>query len=397
VPQPREADPALLFTELVLNPGETGSRTLRLVKATFRDGRLDSREELHLGDASEFGFQARYHVIGGRHVVLQTATVIDALEKRVLHTFHGGHVTAVEGTKVYFYNSRADGEEGVFCFDLATGRREKVAELWTGRWSLRGARSPDGSKAIVRELNAGIVPVVAATGEIAYGLALQRIGQPKKLLGNFAASCGGTGSGFQPDEPPGAWIDNDRFVTQTTLGTVVVLDTARGTQTPLVEIPLTHRPGEKTWETIGAMGFTPLGFQEPRFSLLPGGRVRYDADLVYLIDVERKTWEKAAWLPLGHGFEYAAVPEIRDLDRYSKSVTVALRHHGRVIGTSESVWWTTAERPRAIATEGYLAVLERLPQPGKQIPVDSIRLWSAATGEWQVLDSWADSSIGWIR
>src|SRR5262245_6372164 len=45
-PRPREEDPALLFTELVLKPGETGSRTLRLTRATFRHGTLSGREDL---------------------------------------------------------------------------------------------------------------------------------------------------------------------------------------------------------------------------------------------------------------------------------------------------------------------------------------------------------------
>src|SRR5262249_4171800 len=144
--------------------------------------------------------------------------------------------------------------------------------------------------------------------------------------------------------------------------------------------------------------FTPLGLQQPRFSLLPDGRVLYEADVVYFIDVGKKTWEKAAWRPLGHGFEYSAVPDkITDVDRYTKAVTVSLRHRGRVIGTSETVWWTTPERPRVVATDGYLAVVERVVRPGGAVPTDAVRVWSAATGRWQTLDAWADSVIGWVR
>src|SRR5262245_2200842 len=57
-PRPREVAPALLFTELVLKPGETGSRTVRLTRVNFRDGKLDTRDALHTGDLSEFGSQA---------------------------------------------------------------------------------------------------------------------------------------------------------------------------------------------------------------------------------------------------------------------------------------------------------------------------------------------------
>jgi hypothetical protein len=145
------------------------------------------------------------------------------------------------------------------------------------------------------------------------------------------------------------------------------------------------------------MGFTPLGFQQPRFSLLPDGRVLYEADVVYFIDVAQKTWEKAAWLPLGHGFEYSAVPTIADVDGYSKTVTVSLRHKGKEIGTSESVWWTTRDKPRVVVAEGHIAVIERVQRPGKGGQTDAVRVWSAATGQWQILDGWADSVIGWVK
>jgi hypothetical protein len=178
----------------------------------------------------------------------------------------------------------------------------------------------------------------------------------------------------------------------------VLLNTAEKKQEKVVEIALTHKPGEKSWDTIGAQGFTPLGLQQPRFTLLPDGRVVYEADVVYFIDVAKKTWEKAAWFPLGHGFEYSAVPDrIKDVDRYTKTVTVSLRHKGKVIGTSESAWWTTAQKPRVVATEGYLAVIERVQRRATEVPTDAIRVWSAATGGWQTLDGWVDSLIGWVK
>jgi hypothetical protein len=53
--RPEATDAGLLFTEMVLKPGETSSRTLRLVRATFRNGNLSDRQELYTGDASESG------------------------------------------------------------------------------------------------------------------------------------------------------------------------------------------------------------------------------------------------------------------------------------------------------------------------------------------------------
>jgi hypothetical protein len=91
------ADASLVFTELVLKPGEDGSRTLSLVRANFRDGKLTDREDLYTGDASEFGFQSQYHLIDGRYVVFKMATVFDLAAKKVVHSFDGGMVLAVEG------------------------------------------------------------------------------------------------------------------------------------------------------------------------------------------------------------------------------------------------------------------------------------------------------------
>jgi hypothetical protein len=231
-----------------------------------------------------------------------------------------------------------------------------------------------------------------------YKLALDRVGRPREPLGEFAATCGATGSGWMPDHPPGVWLDDDRFLTQTTLGTVVVLDTAAGTRAAVVDIPPTHRPGEEAWDAHGAMGFTPLGLQQPRLALLPDGRVAYDADLAYTIDVAKKTWEKAAWRPLGHGFEHSAVPDrIEGPPLSGKTAVVSLRHRGKVIGTSESVWWTTPDRPRVVTTDGSVAVIEPVVRPGRPRPTDAVRVWSAATGGWLTLDGWADGLIGWVR
>jgi len=395
VPRPVAAEPSLLFTEMVLLPGETGSRTVRLVRAKFRAGRLTDREELYTGDLSEFGHRSQYRVIGNRYVVFHSATVFDLTAKKVIHSLDGGRVLAVEGTQVLFFTLKVGGEPGVFSFDVATGKREKVADPGAGRWGLRGAVSPDGTKAVVREVK----NVAVLEGqEMPFGLALDRVGKPRQKLGDFAATCGMTGSGFMPDAPPGVWLDDDRFLTQTTQGKLVVIDTATGERAKLVEIPPTHKPGEKAWQAAGQIGFTPLGLQQPRFTKMPHGRVMYEADVVYVLDVAKKTWEKAEWRPLGHGFESSALPDtIAGADRDSKTVTVTLRHKGKVIGTSESLWLTSPEKPRVVATDGHLALVERVLQPGKAIPTDAVRVWAAATGEWQTLDGWADGVIGWVK
>ena len=213
--------------------GENGSSTIRLSRATFRNGKLVAEDALLTGDASEFGYQAGHRVIGNRYVVCQSATVYDLAAKKVVHAFEGGRVLAVEGSQVYFVNNKVVGEQGVFRYDAASGKREKVAAPGVGRWGLRGAVSPDGTKAVVR----AVKNVAVLEGrEMPYGLELDRPGQPRTPLGDFAATCGTTGAGFMPDAPPGVWLDDDRFLTQTTLGTVVILDTATGKPSAVVAI-----------------------------------------------------------------------------------------------------------------------------------------------------------------
>jgi hypothetical protein len=388
-------DAGLLFTEMVVKPGETSSRTLRLVRANFRDGNLIDRVELYTGDASEFGYQAEYRLVDNRYVVFRSATVFDLTDKKIVNSLDGGQVLTVEGPLVYFFSNKSSGAQGVFCYNTSTGKQERVANLGEGRWGLRGAISPSGTKAIVRELK----PVSRAAGdEMPYTIVLDRVGKPRESLGEFAAICGGNGAGSIPDAPPGVWLDDDRFLTQTTQGKIVVLHTGEKQQENVVDIPPTYKPGEKSWTAGGAIDYTPLGFQQPRFSLLADGRVVYEADKAYFIDVGKKTWETARWRPLGRGFNYSANPEqFGGMDPAMNSITVMLQHDGGVIGTSESVWWTTAFKPRAVATDGYIAIIERALGLGKGVQKDGVRVWSAASGKWQTIDVWADSLVGWVK
>src|SRR6185436_1855957 len=101
-PRLESTEAGLLFTEMVLKPGETGSRTLRLVRANFRDGNLVDRDNLYTGDASEFGYQAEYRLTDHRFVVFRSATVFDLVDKKIVNSMDGGQVLTVDGPLVYF-------------------------------------------------------------------------------------------------------------------------------------------------------------------------------------------------------------------------------------------------------------------------------------------------------
>jgi RNA polymerase sigma factor (sigma-70 family) len=435
IPEPAVADrgPALLFTEMVLKPGENSSHTLRLVRAEFQDGKLASREEVYVGEASEFGYLAKYRVIDNRYVVLESSTVIDTVEKKVLHRFDG-RVLRVEGKRVYFYTTRDGDDAGVFCFDLATGKRERVANLGEGRWGLRGASSPDGTKAIVQELvtmtgsssgtsdgkggsTTGSSGVTKTGDEFWFSLVLQTVrpgekgGTRRTSLGAFASSCGATGGGMMPDAPPGVWLDNDHFLTQKTLGKLVVINTTDNTITNLIDLPATFKKGG--WDLgPGQMGFTKLGHQQPRFWKTPDGRIAYEVDELFLIRIEKKppkadgllvmeaeevTWVKSGWRPLGHGFDVQADPDRAHKGKmYFEPIVADVRHDGKVIGESPRAWMSVPEKPQVVTADGHLAVVDYVERPGK-VPLLAVRVWTAATGKWEILDGWADSVIGWVK
>src|SRR5262249_37738195 len=119
VPDPAAADrgPALLFTEQVLKPGEQFSDTLRLVRVTFQDGKPADREEIYVGQLREIGYHDQCHVIENRYVAFKSATVVDTVEKKVLHRFDHGEVLAVEGDRVYFTSWELGSRPDVYRFD----------------------------------------------------------------------------------------------------------------------------------------------------------------------------------------------------------------------------------------------------------------------------------------
>src|SRR5581483_4211673 len=163
-------------------------------------------------------------------------------------------------------------------------------------------------------------------------------------------------------DAPGVWLDDDRFLTQTALGKLVVVNTADGSRAGLVDLPATAKPGG--WDWFGGVGFTRLGHQQPRFTLLPDGRVVYEADELFVVDVARKTWEKSAWRPLGGGFDVEAAPDrVQTGKTHFEPVTAMLRYRGKEIGRSAGVVVSSPERPRVMTTEGHVAVIEVVERP----------------------------------
>jgi RNA polymerase sigma factor (sigma-70 family) len=411
-----ERGPALLFTEMVLKPGETGSRRLRLVRLEFKDGKPGQRVELHEGDASEFGFQSKYRLIDDRYVVFESATVVDAVENKVLRVFDGCRVLRVEGKCVFHYCTQEGADSGIYCYDITTGKREKVAGLGEGRWGLRGAVSPDGTKAILAEFptgsgsttgtddgkggttssTSGSSPTLKVGDEFRFNLVLQQVGKKRTVLGEFGWSCGATGSDSMPVEPPGLWLDNERFLTQASLGKLAVVNTTENKTTKLLDVPATFKKGGWAYGPGGAMGFTKLGHQQPRFWMMPDGRVVYEVDELFIVDVAKKTWAKSAWRPLGHGFDCEVDPDrVHKGTMYFEPVVAKVRHEGKVIGESGRVWMSTPEKQLVAVTAGHLAVLDYVERSkGSSL---GVRVWTAQTGKWETLDGWADTVIGWVK
>ncbi|HJZ59448.1 MAG TPA: hypothetical protein VKE74_31175, partial [Gemmataceae bacterium] len=205
---------------------------------------------------------------------------------------------------------------------------------------LPGVRSPDGTKSV--EL-----------GETQS--TLHQLGQPPRALG------GGFHVELDPHllvirRVPVLWLDNERFLTQTSNGVLVTVS-LDGTRKPVVSVPMDLELG---------------GF--PRLHRDLAGRIIYDGFTPgFVVDVDARTWEQCEWVALGHEFE---------ADWGSSE----LRYKGRRIEGLKC--WPHWEG-RTATTEGYIAMMTGMYQ-------DEVRVWST-TGEWFTIDVRPECLIGWVR
>lgn len=351
-PAPRPAPrPALVLVEEVVG-GSGAVDTRRVLRVGVgRDGKLLAGETIWEGDQRFLGHFGGHRLVGDRHLVTHFGGVIDLRDKKVIHDEQNGDLLAVDGTTALFRVTNVRREEGVFAFDIATGKVNKVADLGKGKFALPGVMSPDGTAA-------------AYSGPVADELFLYQVGSERKSLGKgFHIDVSPLSSTFGPS--PVAWLNNGVFLTQRGNGKLVTADVT-GKVAELVTIK------DAPKEVVSAPYFFRDGSN--RLIYVCGGAA-------FAVDPDKKTAAKYEWRDLGHGFEASWAAEER---------LHTFRLNGKKIGTFNAMPHTAKTAP------GLLAVEARV--KGDDIgPPDWVAVWTTASGEWQSLKLWPNSLVGWVK
>jgi hypothetical protein len=234
----------------------------------------------------------------------------------------------------------------VFTFEYATGRLTRAEKLRRPMIPERVPRSPDGAKAINWD-----------DGQ----LTLHRDGSKPEVLGR----------GFKIGEPPEVrpeslfscfpvlWLDDDRFLTQRANGKLVTVTTSGAVAEAVTITGVPRRVA-------------------PELTRDASGAIIYSANRRhYRIDLDRKTAVRSNWRSLAHDFEIAW-----ECDKEGRS---KFRHDGKEIGRFNC--WPEGVK----AAPGHLAF-----QAGKSGEY-KIGVWSAATGNWTMLDYPLAGVLGWLK
>jgi hypothetical protein len=234
-----------------------------------------------------------------------------------------------------------------FAFDLERARLTPLDGA--GKWALRGRISPDGTKSAAEDRSGGIV--------------LHRFGQAPKSLGDdFFVHYSVNSSIF--GHPPMLWLDDDRLLTQIGNGKLVVVNVEDGSRSPPLDVPATN-------EIVAPPGL----WRDAE------GAIIYECGRsASLVDVDARRWQRYVWQRLGHGFETS-------LDRADER---PIRYDGRTIGRFIILSGSEA------VTAGHVAVVtseDRVAMPWGRC----VRVWSAASEKWTVLDGSCDRIIGWVK
>lgn len=352
-PQPRPALPqrSLVVVEEVTGPSGTVD-TRRVLRIGVRKGKLLPAETIWEGDQRFLGHFGRHRLVGDRYLVTDFGGVIDLCDKKVLNAEQDAEFYEIDGTKVVYRNLNVRRVEGVFSFDLATGKVQKEANLGAGKYALLGKRSPDGSSAI-------------ESGPVADELVLHQVGaKPKSLGKGFRIDIGPLSSTFGPT--PVLWLNGGTFLTQRGNGKLVTVDVT-GKVTELLTIK------DAPTDLVSA----------PYFFRDSSNRIVYVCGAVaYSINADKKEWAKYEWRDLGHGFEVSWHGQ----DKFGYQ----LRHNGKEFG-SINCWPHTAH-----TAPGILALEAQFGQDVFGQP-ECVAVWAVEVGEWQTIKLWPNCIVGWVK
>ena len=318
-----------------------------LLRFRFKNGELISKETVLTSDALRVRYDlGKNHIYQNRYVITNWGDVVDTQKNELLHEGDGEYIGA-EGNRIIQHINKSD-LRGYFYFDI---QKKKYARLRVpGKWALPGLLSPDQT----RSVQGG-----------AFSIWLYGLNGKRKLLGSNFLTQGDTRSSFG-SAPPLFWLDNNRILTQTDNGQVVIVQ-VDGTITPVVTIPISE----------------PSLYQ-PYFFRDGEGRIVYECSgKSFAIDVARKSYSPYEWVALGSGFEAES--------KRNPAYGHIINHRGKEIGRLwASVW-------QAPTIDGYLALEYGDVGSNPGYP-KGLLVWSSASSQWITLDvNLPIAIIGWIE
>ncbi len=355
--KPENIETSLLLIEDVTGPTGTID-TRRLVRIRFKAGVAGKPEVIHSDDQRFFGHFGGHRVHDNRYVVTKFGSVLDLKDNTWLHKETDGEVLTIDNGRVVYRMMNVTKPQGIFAFDLAKKTVEKVANLGEAPWI--GTRSPDGKRSVY-------------AGKGNWELMVGRSDGKWESLGEgFVHTLSETSSLFTTvAQTPVLWLDDDRILTQTDNGKLVVVNVKDRTRTPVVTLPV---------KTDAWVIHPPqLSFDDRGWIVYTIGRESYR------VNVEGKTFEQTDFAPIGQGYEV-----MRTMPWVIRQI---IRRGGTEIGeVKNGIEQLSDFQP----TDQYLAAI--VTANGKS-PKDAVRLrvWSAATKNWSTHDIRPTSLVGWVK
>lgn len=347
-------------------------RTQHLMKYEFVAGELAATDVIVSNPGGQLRFnREKSQLYQDRYVITDFGDIVDITAGQFVH--RGGWGTAytrllgIEGDHVVIHTPLT---EAYHYYDLAEQAYHELENR--GKWLLPGLLSPDGTTSVSSSyLDEGRLWLHFVDGDM-------------KLLGDgfyveysvLASTIGGV---------PFLWLDNERILTQTSNGEIVIL-TVNGSIEPVVSVDLSPFESDISWLS-GALYVL--------LSMDTDGNIIYAISLLspdarfceyrFLIDVENGSYSAydPEWTTLGHMFEYSLQKD-----------TAVIRYDGNDIGQTP---YFSTEHTQTM--KGHIAIA--IPETPSANPT-AISVWSSANEAWTTIEFeppiWMTHTaiIGWL-
>ena len=338
---------ALLVSECEGTDGICSTQTI--VRYRFVDGVQVSNDLILRTATLRVRFDlGQNHIYRNRYVLTEWGDVIDIQTKKVLHEGIGEYI-ATEGSRL-IQRVKRTGVAGVFYYDVESRRYSRLRS--PNKWELPGLLSPDQTKSV-------------SVGDFGkHDVWLHTLKSKEKLIASgFRVSV--SDSCCSLPKLSVLWLDNDRILTQSANGEIVILRVT-GEVEPLLKIPVNEPPN-----TL------------PEFYRNADGQIIYDhGEEAYILEIANKKYLPYKWVSLGNGFERES-----DSSAGQQSGNM-IRFQGQEIGR----WWACCAK----TTNGFVAM--EYGDAGSNLGYPKgVKVWNSVNNQWLTIDAKRlNTIIGWV-